>query len=261
MEKCRIALSLIVLLVALAMPAIGQEDTGLIKDLSLRPTAGFEYFKRAIAWDKSDEAEDITHLKSSLFTFRLALELNQRISLAGILGYPFSTPGTVFCRALPLSLELVEGNTGGWLFGGELAAMLVETGDFEIGLRGEYVSYNGKEESFEIPGLTVDSSVTTQPKWQRIHAGLQFTYIRYTTLYPYLRFAYDEIWGRFKVDEEIQNLTGSQEKTFKSRGKFNGVVGLDYEPADGWRLRGELSIIPNSSSVDWGVMAGLSYVF
>jgi len=60
--------------------------------------------------------------------------------VAGIIGYSLSNHGTVFSRELPLSLELVEGNTGGWLFGGELGAMLVETGDFEIGLRGEYVN-------------------------------------------------------------------------------------------------------------------------
>jgi len=261
MDKSRIALGIIFLLLAWTVPADGQETTGLIKELSLRPTAGFEYFKRAISWDESDEVEDITKLKSSLFTFRLALELNQRISLAGIFGYTLSDHGTVFNRELPLSLELSEGNTGGLLFGGELAAMLVETGDFEIGLRGEYVFYNGKQESFEIPGLAVDGSVTTKPKWQRIHAGLQLTYIRYASLYPFVRLAYDELWGKLKVDEEIQDLTGSQERTFKSRGRFNGVVGLDYEPAGGWRLRGELSIIPNSDSVDWGVMAGLSYVF
>ncbi|MGB2906803.1 MAG: hypothetical protein WBB73_06870 [Candidatus Aminicenantaceae bacterium] len=258
MAKWRVALSITILFLAWTSPASAQSQTGLIQDLRIKTTVGFEYFNRAIAWDASEET---TKLKSSIFTFRPALEFNQRFSLAGIIGYSLSNPGTVVCRELPLSLELVEGNTGGMLLGGELAAMLVETGDIEIGLRGEYVYYNGKQESFEIPGLALNGTANTQPKWQRIYGGLQFTYIRYAYVYPYLRFAYDYLWGRLVVEEQIQDLTGSQEKTFKSRGRFNAVAGLDYEPADGWTLKAELSIIPNSSSVDWGVRAGLSYAF
>jgi len=258
MAKWRIALSITILFLAWTVPASAQNQTGLIQDLRIKTTVGFEYFNRAIAWDASEKT---TKLKSSVFTFRPALELNQRFSLAGIIGYSLSNHGTVLSRELPLSLELVEGSTGGVLFGGELSAMLVESGNFEIGLRGEYVYYNGKQESFEIPGLAVNGTANTQPKWQRIHGGLQFTYIRYSYIYPYLRFAYDYLWGRLVVEEQIQDLTGSQEMTFKSSGRFNAVAGLDYEPADGWTLKAELSILPNSSSVDWGVMAGLSYVF
>jgi hypothetical protein len=256
--KWIVASSLTILFLAWSVPANAQNETGLIRDIRIKASAGFEYFNRTIAWDDTDET---TNLKASLFTFRPALEFNQRISLAGIVGYTLSDQGSVIFREIPLSLEIVEGNTGGWLFGGELAAMLFETGDFEIGVRGEFVSYSGKETASEIPGLAVEGEMTSKPKWQRAHAGLQFTYVRYAYVYPYLRFAYDDLWGSLSVEEQIQDLTGSQERKFKSRGKFNAVLGLDYEPIDRLFITGELSILPNTSSVDWGVMARLSYVF
>lgn len=258
MIKWTVVMSLTILFLAWSAPANAQSETGLIQDTRITATAGFEYFQRTIAWDESDET---TKLKSSLFMFRPALQFNQRISLIGIVGYSLSDHGSVFCRDLPISIELDAGNTGGWLFGGELAAMLVESGDFEIGVRGEYVYYNGKEQIFEIPGLAVNGETITQPKWQRAHAGLQFTYVRYAYFFPYLRVAYDNLWGRLAVQQDILDLTGSQERTFKSLGKFNAALGLDYEPLDRWIIKGELSILPNSSSVDWGMMASLSYAF
>ena len=258
MTKSAVVLSLMILILAGSVPAYAQSESGLIQDIRIKATAGFEYFQRTIVWDDSDETGK---LKSSLFTFRPALEFNQRISLVGIVGYTLSDHGSVFCRELPLSIELDAGSVGGWIFGGELAAMLVETGDFEIGVRGEYVSYKGKEQVFEIPGLAVDGELLTQAKWQRAHAGLQFTYVRYAYIFPYLRIAYEDLWGRLAVQQDILDLTGSQERTLKSRGKFNAVLGLDYEPLDRWIIKGELSIIPNSSTVDWGVMASLSYAF
>ena len=258
MRKRTVVLSLTILLLAGTSPAIAQSDTGLIQDIRIKATAGFEYVQRTIVWD---ESEDTAKLKSSLFTFRPALELNQRISLAGIVGYSLSGHDSVFLRDLPLSIELDIGSTGGWLLGGELAAMLVETGDFEIGVRGEYVFYTGKEQTFEIPGLAVEGEAVTQMRWRRAHAGLQFTYVRYAYVYPYLRVAYDGLWGRLNVEQQIQDLTGSQERSIASRGKFNTVLGLDYEPIDRWIVKGELSILPYSSSVEWGVMASLSYAF
>jgi len=258
MTKSAAVLSLTILILAGSVPANAQSESGLIRDIRIKATAGFEYFQRTIAWDESDET---TKLKSSLFTFRPSLEFNQRVALAGVVGYTLSNHASITCRELPISVELDSGSIGGWIFGGELAAMLVETGDFEIGVRGEYVIYTGKEQILEIPGLAVEGEMTTQSQWRRAHAGLQFTYVRYTYIYPYLRVAYDDLRGRLDIQQDILDLTGSQERTLKSRGKFNAVLGLDYEPIDRWTIKGELSILPNSSSVDWGAMASLSYAF
>jgi hypothetical protein len=120
----------------------------LIKDIRIRTGAGFEYMARTISWDDN---EDNSTMKTMLFTIRPSLEINQRITLGGIAGYALSNYETVLFRELPLSLELDLGNIGGWVLGGELEAALFEIRDFEIGVRGEYVYYMGKEDTLEIP--------------------------------------------------------------------------------------------------------------
>lgn len=252
------ALLTVVLLMFTTTMTHAQTESGLITDIRIRAGGGFEYMARTVAWD---DGEEESTLKNMLFTFRPAVEINRRISLGGIIGYTLSDFDLVSYSELPLTLEVNLGNIGGLVLGGELEAALLEVNNFEIGVRGEYVTYIGKEETMEIPLPSVDGEATTKPEWTRIHAGIQFTYIPYASFYPYLRLAYDSLQGSFAVNQTILDLTGDQTRDLKAKGKFNAALGLFYDLMDRLEFRGEVQVIPNGDNVDFAVAAGLTYVF
>jgi len=238
--------------------AQSQDSSGWMQDLAVKAKAGFEYFGRTISWADADETAQLSAL---LFTFRPSLIVSNRVSLGAVVGYGLSDFDTITFRELPLSIELETGKIGGWLIGGELEAALWETGDFEIGVRGGYVFYKGKEDRYDIPGLAVTADVATVPQWQRIRAGLQVTYIPYAYFYPFVRISYDHLWGRFEVQQTIRDLSGSQDVDITGRGKIHVGMGLSYEPIDRFTFEGGLHVIPHSDKVDLGVSVGLSYLF
>jgi hypothetical protein len=262
MARCKAALGpaalLSVIMMMFTTTTYAQRESGLITDLRIKTGAGFEYMARTLSWDDSEE--DST-LKTMMFTFRPALEINRRITLGGIVGYALPDFDKVFFRELPLSLQLDLSSISSWVVGGELEAALFEIRDFEIGVRGEYVYYMGTEDTMEIPLPSADGEALTTSSWSRIHAGVQVTYIPYSFFYPYLRLAYDSLAGSFDVQQTILDLSGAQKRDFTSKGKFNAVVGLFYEPLDRLEIRGEVQIIPNGDNVDFAVAAGLTYVF
>ena len=200
-------------------------------------------------------------MKALMFSFRPAVEINRRITLGGIAGYALSDLDMVSFRELPFSLDFDLGNISGWILGGELEAALLDVNNFEIGVRGEYVYYMGKEDTMEIPLPSVDAEATTKPYWTRIHAGVQFTYIPYSAFYPYLRLAYDSLQGSFETKQTVLDLTGDQTRDFEAKGKFNAVLGLFYELMDRLEFRGAVQVIPSGGNVDFAVAAGLTYVF
>ncbi len=258
MARRKEVLGLIVLISVWCGSLFAQSESGFIKNMNFQASAGFEYMSRTIAWDESEET---SKLKAMQFTFRPGLILNDRISIGGIVGYTLADHGSLIFRDVPLSSELDIGNLGGLLFGGELEAILTEIGNFEIGIRGEFVSYTGKEDTFEIPGLPVEGSVSAKPKWQRWQAGLLLNYIATDYLYPYVRVAYDDISGTYKVQQTILDLTGAQVRDLKAQGVVNATVGLLYEPRERFLFRAEIQILPNKDAVDLGVAASLSYLF
>jgi hypothetical protein len=257
-QKTSVFVFLPLLLLVRPDSALAQTDLGPIRQIQIQVGAGFEYFGRTAVWDEGDES---FKLKSMLFTLRPSLEINQRIAVEAVFGYTLSNYGLLTFRDLPLSLELDLGNQDGWMFGGGLEAALWQAGDFEIGVEGEYVYFNGKEDALEIPGLPVRGEATAAPDWQRLRAGLRFTYVPYAYFYPYARVSYDRLWGRYEVGQEIADLSGSQERNLEGRGKINAGIGLIYWPFDRLTLSGELTVLPHSDGVDLGMSAGVSYRF
>ena len=258
MARRKGVLSFIVLMSVWCLSLQAQSESGFIKNINFQAGAGFEYLNRTIAWDGSEET---SKLKAMQFTFRPGLILNDRITIGGIIGYTLADHGSMILRDVPLSRELDMGNLGGMLFGGELEAVLAEMGNFEIGIQGEYVYYNGKEDSVDIPDLAVEGSMSAKPKWQRWQAGLQLSYIAYAYLYPYVRIAYDDISGTYEVQQTILDLTGSQERDLNAHGVINATVGLFYEPMERFLFKAEIQILPNKDAIDLGVAASLSYLF
>lgn len=260
MKRSLICFLTIFLFIGLFSPAWGQNDeTSLLKEIRFSAGGEFEFLKRTVSWDEN--TEDTSKLKTSLFRFVPEVEINSRFYLRGILGYAVSDLGAITFRDLPLSVEMEVGNLGGVLVGGELEIFFIETGDFEIGGKGQYVYYSGSEKTWEIPGLNVDGEVSGKTSWRRFLAGLNITYVGLTGIYPYLYAAYDNLTGKYTVTQSIQELSGTQEKKMSARGKFQAAIGSTFLFSDRFRFLGELYLIPHSGGFDYGLVAGASITF
>lgn len=232
-----------------------EEDRGL--DISFYAGIGFEYLNRSITWDEGQ----VSTLKANLFTLKPGVVFRDAIALNAILGYSLASYDSMIFRQLPFSVELDMGNVSGYVLGIELDVFIYNFGDFEIGAQGQFVYYLGMEKEWEISGLAVDGNVTGKPSWQRYYFGPKLTYTGLDYFYPYLLVSYNHLTGKYSLNQVIQDLSGSEEKSISAQGQFCFAAGADYEFMEKFKIRGELSIIPHSENVDIGFLITALYSF
>lgn len=260
MNRAKFIILMLVFIFAFNSDVWGQDkEQGLINDIRFSAGIEFEYFKRTIIWDELKQ--DTSTLKPMLFTFLPEIDINNRFYLRGIIGYSSSNFGTSTFQELPLSIEMETGSIGGILIGGELEIFMFETGDFEIGAKAQYVYYSGSEKSWAVPGLNVEGTVTGNPEWNRLQAGLTGTYVGMRNVLPYIFLAYDNLWGKYEITQIIQSLEGSQERKISASGKFNAALGSIFELSEMVHMTGEFNILPHSDGIDFGFNAGVWFTF
>lgn len=256
-KQSALGICLILVLMIATPNVLHSQESQYIQDNYFKLGVGFEYFNRGIKWDDSEE---FTKLKSFLFYLKPEYTLMDRITIGAILGYSLSNLNGVTFQELPFSVEMEVGNIGGFLLGGDVDIALVQSGDFEIGAIGRYVYYSGSEKTWDMPDLVVEGSVTGKPKWQRLTAGLKVSYLIYEYITPYLFVAYDRLWGTYKLDQVIQELSGSQTRELSSRGNVNITFGSYLDPSAKIRLKAEFTVI-SYSKIDFGFVLGAAYYF
>jgi hypothetical protein len=74
-------------------------------------------------------------------------------------------------------------------------------------------------------------------------------------------FFYDNLWGKFRVQQTILDLTGSQEKKFSSKAKINARIGIRADLLTHLRLSGEINLFSGRDAFDFRFILGASYVF
>ncbi|MFP4082923.1 MAG: hypothetical protein ACLFVG_09250 [Candidatus Aminicenantes bacterium] len=243
-------------LTSVAPAQFREERTG--RGISMTSGLGFEYFTRTIEWD-GEEAS--SKLKSHFFTFHTEFELQPGLSLGALIGYSLSDYQAMVFRELPFSLELETGGIGGIIFGAELKKSLFFVRNFEIGVVGQFVYYSGGKEEWDIPGLAVEATAEGNPSWLRALAGPVFIYRGMENFRPYLGLSYNRLWGKFKMDQTIKDLEGSEHKKITGKSLFCTVVGAVYEVTEAFGFKGETNIMPYKNGVDIGVMIRAVYAF
>ncbi|MFB0566865.1 MAG: hypothetical protein ACETWK_14460 [Candidatus Aminicenantaceae bacterium] len=250
-----------VLLLALNLTCLsfGQDQTEEpITTFTQKPGLGFEYFSRTINWD---EDEYNSKMKACIFSFNLGFEIQEGFYLAAILGYSFSNLDGLIFRQLPFSVELQVGKIGGFLLGGEIKKTLITLKDFEIGLIGQFVYFLGKTDTWSIEKLNVEASVDGKPTWMRVLAGPVLIYKGYDYFYPYIFANFNKLWGTFKMDEKVQQLSGSEDKKISGKGLYGISTGAIYEVTNSFSIKGEASFIPIQNGVDLGFVIKAVYSF
>ncbi len=234
------------------------QDVFFSSGMRIKPGARFEYFSRTVTWD---DKQHTSELKSYIFALNLEIEINEGFSISALAGYALSDYDALIFRELPFSIELDAGNIGGYIFGAEIKKSLFYINDFEFGLYGQFLYHIGKEKTWDIPELSVTGTVTGKPTWMRASAG---PYIKFTGLEsfsPYLSVCYNNLWGRFEMQQTVQTLEGTEEKELQSKSLVDITLGSILTLSDYFFLKGEAHLLPYRDGMDLGFVVIAAFSF
>jgi hypothetical protein len=227
------------------------------KTTALKPGPGMEFFSRTIQWD---EGKNTSSLKSFLFTFHLDYALQQGFEIGLQFGFSLSDFRSMVFRQLPFSIEYEAGNNGGFLAGASIRKRILETKSFEMDVEGQFVAFLGMTRQWKLTDLNTEGQVEGKPYWMRALIGPTFFYRGVEYFYPYLHLSVDKLWGKFTMNQAIEDLTGREEKQFSSKSFFGISLGAIYEASDRFHLQGEGRLMPYNGGLDYGLMFKARYV-
>ncbi len=249
----------ILLLLSFPRLAFSQTQGVSFSDgLRIKPGIHFEYFNRKMTWEEKKYSSE---LKSYLFAINGELEIQDGFSVHAIIGYSLSNFDALVFRQLPFSVELDVGNINGYVFGAELRKSLIFRGNFEVAAYGQFIYYLGKEKEWDLPGLNVPGTVTGKPTWMRASLGPVITYTGFDKFSPYLRLCYNNLWGKFKMIQNVQTLQGTEEKDLRSKSHVDVSLGSIFELTDRFFLKSEVHIYPHSDGMDLGFVVIAAFSF
>jgi hypothetical protein len=120
-----------------------------------------------------------------------------------------------------------------------------------VDLRGQFIASFGLSKKWKLQGLAVDGSADGKPVWMNASVGPLLTYRGWKGVTPFLCPRFDYLWGSFEFKETIQELTGSEKKEIKGKGRFSLGMGADFELSSSLRFRGEAGFYPRSGGTDF----------
>ena len=218
-----------------------------------------EFFDRMITW--GEDQNESSSLQSFLFLLKPSYELIEGTSVSGIIGYSLSNFNDMIFRELPFSLELNTGNIDGLALGGETVIQIIKFSDFILSARGQFIYYLGFKEQWEIPDLAVEGTATGNPYWARLTAGPKISFNVNDYLRPYVTANYDLLWGQFKMNEQIKDLSKEQEMKIEAKSYLNFSLGTLYEIIDRLDLKAEVSLLPLEKQIGLSIVVGARYSF
>lgn len=250
------ALSLLLFLANLSFAQPPQaQDTN--QRIIVKPSINAEYFNLTIGWD---EDVNSSKLKSYLFSINTEISIFDGFSFHVILGYSLSNFDTLTFRELPFSMELGVKEIGGILLGSEINKRLFNLSGYEINLHGQFVYYNGFNNEWDISGLNVDGTLIGSPTWMRAQTGPMIRYTGLNYISPFFSATYSKLWGTFTVDQDIQDLSRTEEKKITGKSNFAFSFGSEFEVTPNLFMKGALSFLPYNGGVDLLGLISIQYV-
>ncbi len=255
-----IFLAILLCLIFTRFSSAQDHEEGMFRAASITPGIGFEFFSRTITWD---DGRYTSKLKSSFFTFSTEFEFGKGFFINAILGFamPGSSYNELTFRELPISVELDVGTIKGYLVGTEIKKSLIYAKDLQVDVLGQFFYYMGTKKEWEIPDLAVEGTVEGDPSWMRVSIGPVFTYRGFDSFYPYLYLNFNKLWGKFKMVQTIQDLTGSEDKKISGASSFGVSLGSIFNLTEVFGIKAEGSFIPHGDRVDFGFTVRVMYSF
>ena len=255
-----IFLAILLCLIFTRFSSAQDQEEGMFRAVSITPGIGFEFFSRTITWD---DGQYTSKLKSSFITFNREFEFGKGFFFNAILGYamPGSSYNELTFRELPISVELDVGAIKGYLVGAEIKKSLVYAKDLQVDVLGQFFYYMGTKKEWEIPDLAVDGTVEGDPSWMKASIGPVFTYSGFDSFYPYLYLNFNKLWGKFKMVQTIQDLTGSEDIKISGASSFSASLGSLFKLSEVFGIKAEGNFIPHGDRVDFGFTVRIMYSF
>ncbi len=239
---------LILLILALPFFSLAQEEReALIQSKSIKLGIGLEYLSRTISWGDDN---DSSRFNSLFFTLSTQFEIMEGLYASASFGYSFSNYEGLQFIELPFSLELGERSIEGYLLGVEIKKNIVNREGLEIDVLGQFFRYLGSSETWRIPGLNEAGTAQGSPSWTRISIGPVFTYKGFESLTPYLYLSFNKLWGKFTMDETIQELERRENLKISGKSSFCTLLGGIYEISEIFSINPEASFMPFRGGVD-----------
>ena len=235
-------LALLSTLVFTRFSSAQQEERGLFQAVNIKLGVGFEYFSRTLSWDE-EQYDTEPKLKSHFFTFNTEFELKKGFSLSAIFGYSSSNYQLIF-RKLPFFIDLESGGIGGYLLGAEIKKSIVYTEKLEVDALGQFFYYLGTKEEWEITELDYEGTLEGKSSWMRASIGPVFTYTEFDSFHPYLSLSFNKLWGRFNMDQTVQDLQGREKKSISGKSSFSTSLGVIYNLTDAFSIKAEANFSP-----------------
>ncbi|MCX8160416.1 MAG: hypothetical protein N3G18_05745 [Candidatus Saccharicenans sp.] len=213
-----------------------------------------ELYARGIKWADQTSTLKATNMMLELRARNLGNRFN--LSFFGGLGLP-RLNGVVFDQ-LPLTLEYQGGSITGLLFGARAEARLLPASGFNFGLVAEFASCLGFNKNFALSGLVVPGTATATPSWSQASGGLRVTYDALEGSQPFIEVAGSYFWGKFKMNEKIEDLEGEQTVDLKGVSYVSITAGWSFFLVDKITVVPKVRIFPGSRT---GIGAGLSIYY
>jgi hypothetical protein len=239
----------LVLFVAFGPAAFGQVRPSAGTS-SFRPGLELAYGSRTIGWTEDDQ-EVTAKMTSLLASLVLEYEVQPGFMLAARVGYTSTSFDGLAFRRLPLSIELEAGGISGLLLGIDAEKCLLAGETYSLDIAGQFLASLGFSKKWDIPGLAVEGSVQGKPTWMRASFGPILAYRGWEGITPFLYPRLDYIWGKFKLEETILELQGSEQKDLTGKALFGLGLGADIELSTRFRLRGEAALYPREGGTDY----------
>lgn len=237
-------------------PEPQEQEQKLFNAVSISPGFGFEYFSRTIGWD---DDEYTSKLKSLFLTLDAEVELQRGIYVRAVFGFSSSSYEALAFRELPVSVRLPEDYIKGFILGAEVRKKLIHSESLRVDAFGQFYYCYGNKKEWEVPGLSVEGSVKGRPIWMRAPVGFIFTYTGYESFFPYINLNFNKLWGKFNMDETIQDLTGREEKKISGESSFCISLGFTIKLTESISFKSEASFMPYKEGTDFGIMVKAMY--
>ncbi len=262
-KKCFLLLSVIMSLTLISFSSASAQDQSLFNAVSISPGIGFEYFTRTINWDD----DQISKLRYRFLTVDMEVELQRGLFIRAILGYSSSNYdassnyGALTFRELPISLELDVGYIKGYILGANVKKSLVQSEELKIDASGEFFYCIGRKNEWEIPDLAVEGSAEGRPTWMRASIGPLITYTGFESVFPYLYLNFNKLWGKFHMEETVEDLTGTENQKIYGESLVCIGLGFTFKLTESLSFKPEVNFFPYKDGMDSGIMIRAMYTF
>ncbi|MEI6614097.1 MAG: hypothetical protein WCL37_04305 [Chrysiogenales bacterium] len=145
--------------------------------------------------------------------------------------------------AMPLSLRWDRQKFGGLLLGAAIISEPFSLNDFSLKIRGEFTFALEKERTWEIKLPMISGQATGDNAFSLLTLDVTAQYQGFTGVTIFIGPRLNLLHGKFIATENIADLQGQQEFSYRQKNLIGPLAGIAIEIGDNWELNFKASIL------------------